>query len=511
MRFAIALFLLIGIAVPPTSAQKSESEKGADTRKAEPPAPKDKEADHVSVTEHHQITVHGQPLQYKATAGTLVVRDDAGKPIASMFFIAYEKEPKESAATRPLTFLFNGGPGSSSVWLHLGAAGPKRVGLDETGDRPSPPYRLVDNEETWLGVSDLVFIDPVGTGFSRMAEGQKPETFYGYTQDLRSVSQFIRLYLTRYERWASPKFLAGESYGTTRASGLSNWLLNEGISVNGVILISCVLNFQTIEFGPGDDLPYALYLPSYTALAWYHKRLPPDLQADRAKALAEAEDYARHQYLTDLAAGNDLPADARAAAVKKLARLTGIDEKFIARANLRVDPSEFRKQLLIDEGQIIGRYDGRLMAEERNARYNAASSDPSYEPFLGAYSAMFNEYVRSDLNFETDIRYDVLSGKNWDFGPAGNGYLNVTDQLRAALVGIPNLRVMFCSGVYDLATPFAATKYTVSHLNIGTDTAKRISQGFYDSGHMIYHHGKDREKLRNNVEAFIRDSIPLTK
>jgi carboxypeptidase C (cathepsin A) len=479
------------------------------TQKAESAnKPSDKEADHLSVTEGH-VTVHGQELRYKATAGTLVMRDDTGKAKANMFFVAYEKQPAEDAGKRPITFLFNGGPGSSAVWLHLGAAGPKRVALDDEGNRPAPPYRLVDNEETWLAASDLVFIDPVGTGYSRPVEGEKPEQFYGYTQDLRSVSQFIRLYTTRYERWSSPKFLAGESYGTTRAAGLSNWLLNEGISVNGVVLISCVLNFQTISFGQGDDLPYALYLPTYTALAWYHKKLPADLQGDRAKALAESEDYARHGYLTEMAAGADLGEDAKTAAVKKLARLTGLDEKYIRRANLRVGPSEFRKALLADSEKVIGRYDGRLTGEDnRNPMLNVASYDPSYEAFLGAYSAAFNDYARRGLKFETDMRYDVLSGKDWDFGPAGNGYLNVSDQLRASLVELPGLRVMFCSGMYDLATPYLATKYTVQHLNVSPGLMKDISQGYYDAGHMIYHHREDREKLTKNVEAFIKESIP---
>jgi len=390
----------------------------------------------------------------------------------------------------------------------MGAAGPKRVALSDAGDRPAPPYHLVDNEETWLGASDLVFIDPVGTGYSRPVEGEKPEQFYGYYQDLRSVSQFIRLYTTRYERWASPKFLAGESYGTTRAAGLSNWLLNEGISVNGVVLISCVLNFQTISFGKGDDLPYALYLPTYTALAWYHKKLPPELQGDLKKALSEAEDYSRHGYLSDLAAGADLPAPGRSAAVKKLARLTGLTEKFIDRANLRVDPSRFRKELLADDKKVIGRYDGRLVADDLDPMGTYANFDPSYEPFLGAYSATFNDYARRVLKFETDMRYDVLSGKDWDFGPAGNGYLNVSDQLRSSLVELPNLHVMFCSGLFDLATPYLATKHTVQHLNVGPDLMKDISQGFYESGHMIYHHRTDRENLTKNVERFIKDSIP---
>ncbi|HEY2585332.1 MAG TPA: hypothetical protein VGI81_06165, partial [Tepidisphaeraceae bacterium] len=296
--------------------------------------------DNLSVTEG-QVTVHGQPLRYKATAGTLALKDEAGKPLADMFFVAYQKQPASSdPSSRPITFVFNGGPGAAAVWLHLGVAGPRRIALNDVGGPPAPPYHLVDNDDTWLTATDLVFIDPVGTGFSRAAAGQKPEQFYGVEEDIRSVGQFIRLYTTRYQRWLSPKFLAGESYGTTRASALSQYLLDNGISLNGIILISCVLNFQTISVGNGNDLPYVLYLPTYTALAWYHKKLPADLQADLTKALNESEGWALNGYMAALALGSQLPQADRETAVKKLARLTGLSENYVDRANLRVDPSE---------------------------------------------------------------------------------------------------------------------------------------------------------------------------
>jgi carboxypeptidase C (cathepsin A) len=490
---------------PPTAEQQTPASAPASR-----PSTSKEETDHLSVTEH-EMSVHGQTLKYKATAGTLVVRDESGKAKANMFFVAYEKQSApEDRSKRPITYLFNGGPGSSSVWLHLGAAGPKRVGLDDTGGPPAPPYHLLDNQDTWLAASDLVFIDPVGTGYSRPAAGEDPRQFYGVENDLRSVAQFIRLYTTRYERWESPKFLAGESYGTTRAAGLSNVLLEDGISVNGIVLISSVLNFQTLAVGRGGDLPYVVYLPSYTALAWYHKKLPADLQSDRAKAVAEAEKYALHDYLTDLAAGDKLAGEQRAAAVKKISRLTGLPERLVDRANLRISPGVFRKELLADQRKVIGRYDGRLSAFDLDPLGETPDYDPSYEPFLGAYSAMFNDYARRELKFETDMPYEVLSGRvrPWDMGAAGQGFLEVVERLRASLVGVPNLHVMFCSGMYDLATPYFATKHTVDHLDVGPQIPKNIRQTFYDAGHMVYQNRPDRENLTKNVEEFIRSSIP---
>jgi len=467
-------------------------------------------ADKLSTTDG-QVTIQGQALKYTATAGRLVLRDDSGKARAEMFFVAYQKEPaSEDLSRRPITFLFNGGPGSSSVWLHMGAAGPKRVALDDNGSAPQPPYHLVDNEQTWLPYTDLVFIDPVGTGYSRAAPGVNPQEFFGVENDLRSVAQFIRLYTTRYNRWLSPKFVGGESYGTTRASALSNVLLEEGISLNGVILISCVLNFQTLSFAKGNDISYVLYLPTYTAVAWYHKKLAGDLQSNLQKAIEESEQFALHDYMTDLAAGVQIDPKEREKAVKELARLTALPEKLIDRANLRVDPSEFRKELLADDRKVLGRYDARITGYDQDPTATRPEYDPSYEPYLGAYSAVFNDYVRRVLKFESDLPYEVLSSnvRPWNMGPAGSGYLNVAERLNTSLIESPNLRVLFNSGYFDLATPFLATKYTVSHLDVNPAERRDITQAFYDSGHMIYHHRPDREKLVANVAAFIKAAIP---
>jgi len=513
---AIVVGIVVSLLAVPARAQRrgrGGESQAATQESAAPstrPASDKEESDHLSVTDH-EITVHGQAIKYRATAGTLVVRDESGKAKANMFFVAYEKQPvPDDRSTRPITYLFNGGPGSSAVWLHLGAAGPRRVGLNDMGGPPAPPYHMVDNQDTWLVASDLVFIDPVGTGYSRPAPGEDPKQFYGVENDLRSVAQFIRLYTTRYERWESPKFLAGESYGTTRAAALSNVLLEDGISLNGVVLISSVLNFQTLSFGSGDDQPYTLYLPTYTALAWYHKKLSPDLQSDRGKALTESEEYASHGYISDLAAGQRLGNEQRAAAVKKISRLTGLSEKFVDRANLRIEPSMFRKELLSDDRQIIGRYDGRLTAYDTDPLNRYPDFDPSYEPFLGAYSAVFNDYARRVLKYESDIPYEVLSSRvrPWDMGTAGQGYLEVVDRLRSSLVELPNLHVMFCSGIYDLATPYFATKHTVDHLDVGPQIGKNLRQTFYEAGHMVYQNRPDRENLTRNVEGLIKTSIP---
>jgi len=491
----------------PAAAQRQRGHDGpAESQPTTQASPEKNAGDKLSVTDQ-QITVHGQVLKYKATAGTLAIKDESGKPKADMFFVAYEKEPAASdPGARPITFVFNGGPGAAAVWLHLGVAGPRRVALDDLGGAPSPPYHLVDNDDTWLASTDLVFIDPVGTGYSRPAPGEKPEQFYGVEEDVQSVGQFIRLYTTHYQRWLSPKFLAGESYGTTRAAALSDYLLDNGISLNGIVLISCVLNFQTISFGNGNDLPYPLYLPSYTALAWYHKKLPQDLQADLTKALNESESWALNGYMAALASGSQLPQADRQTAVKKLARLTGLSETFVDRANLRVDPSEFRKELLADQHRILGRFDARLTGYDTDPLSRGPDYDPSLAPFLDAYSATFNDYVRRTLKFESDLPYEVLSGRvhPWNFGERGSGYLDVLDRLRSALVQSPNLKVMFNSGLFDLATPYLGTKYTVNHLDLGTDLRKNIDQQFYDAGHMVYHHRPDREKLSRNVAQFIK-------
>lgn len=463
-------------------------------------------AEKLSVSEH-EITIDGKPLKYRATAGRIGVHDDADKPKADFFFVAYEKLPAdEEAAKRPITFLFNGGPGSASVWLHLGAVGPQRVALDEKTDLPLASYHLEENADTWLTSTDLVFIDPVGTGYSRAAQGEKPEQFFGVNEDIHWVAEFIRLYTTRYERWLSPKYLAGESYGTTRAAGLSDYLQSsDGIGLNGIILISSVLNFATIESEPGNDLPYVLYLPSYAAVAWYHHKLAPDLQADLLKTVADAEKWATETYGPALANDAALSPDRRNAINKDLARFTGLPPDFVEKSDLRIDPNRFEGALLADQRKVIGRFDARLTGYNADPLSNSARFDPSFQPYLSAYSATFNSYVRRTLKYENDLSYEVLTGKvqPWNMGRGGNGYLDVSGTLASAMTDNPNLRVLFASGYFDLATPFAAATYTIDHMELSPELRKHITHNFYDGGHMLYHNRASLAKLSNDVREFV--------
>jgi carboxypeptidase C (cathepsin A) len=499
--FAIAvIFLSAGMAWGQATEATTEPGSEAGTKT---PHEKEKNEDKISIT-RHSITLNGKKIDYQALAGTILMKDEAGKPKANFFFVAYLKQPTTRPEDRPITFVFNGGPGAAAVWLHLGAVGPKRIELGAQGIPGAPPHRLIDNDQSWLDLSDLVFIDPVGTGFSRPAEGQKPTDFYGVRQDLESVGDFIRLFLTRYQRWESPKFLAGESYGTTRAAGLSQLLLDRfGIDLNGIILISTVLNFQTISPADGNDLPFALYLPSYTSIALYHHKLQT---ADEGKLLDEVQDYALHDYLAALAQGGSLSKDARADVVAHLARYTGLKSDFIDRSNLRIDPTRFRKELLSDERVIIGRYDGRVTGLDTNPVAGGPQYDPSFSLYLPIYSATFNDYVRRELKFESDLDYEVLSGKvnPWDFGNENAmGYLDVSGELQSAMAQNPHLKVLVNSGYDDLATPFLATKYTFSHLDLLDRLQANVTQAFYHSGHMIYHNPDSLKELKENVAKFM--------
>jgi carboxypeptidase C (cathepsin A) len=465
--------------------------------------------DHLSVTTH-SITLHGQELRYETTAGTMMVHDDAGKPRASFFFIAYRvlHDPAYDVEKRPVTFVFNGGPGSSSVWLQLGTVGPMRVNLDAEGNPGPPPHKLLENQQTWLDATDLVFIDPIGTGFSRPAEGVSTKEFWGVDQDISSVADFIRLYLTRYDRWSSPKFLAGESYGTTRAAGLSLYLADHfGIDLNGIVLISTVLNFQVIIADTGNDLPFALFLPSYTAIAAYHHRLSGDLQSAPDQAIASAEKWATTDYMTDLAKGNQLTDDERAAVAKTLSQYTSLPVDFILKSRLRISPEAFRKHLLNDQEKILGRYDARITAPDPTPATDDLSQDPSDSLYYPAYASAFNNYVRQDLKFESDMAYRVLAPVfPWDFNVEGQdmGYTDVSGRLAEAMLQNPHLRVLVAAGHYDLATPFASVDYTVQHMDLGRQINDRITQTYYPSGHMIYQYAPAREKLRGDVGQFIQ-------
>lgn len=459
----------------------------------------------------HTVTIGGARIEYKATAGRLELKNDDGKTTAHIFFVAYTRTGAGPAAKRPLMFAFNGGPGSSSVWLQMGALGPRRVGTGDVGSHIAPPYPLVDNEDSVLDVADLVFIDPVSTGYSRAAAGEDPKHFHGVQEDLQSVGEFIRTYTTRFNRWASPKFLIGESYGTTRAAGLSGVLQDQyGVYLNGIALVSAVLNFETISFNEGNDLPYSMFLPTYTAAAWYHKKLPADLQGDLEKTLAQARKFAGGEYTLGLMRGDKLSSRERQDLVHKIARYTGLSEEFVSRSNLRVPIFRFTKELLRHENKVIGRYDSRMSGPDIDPVSERMDYDPSYTVVQGAYTAAFNEYVRNELKYVQEIPYEILTGKvqPWDFGNAArNRFLNVADTLRQAIIKNRDLHVFVANGYYDLATPFFATEYTFDHMALEPALAGHVTLGYFEGGHMMYLHPPALAKLKKDLAAFIAQAL----
>jgi carboxypeptidase C (cathepsin A) len=458
------------------------------------------------VTTSHTMRVGDQTIAFTARAGTMVLRNDDGEPRASFFIVSYTKDGADPAK-RPVTFTFNGGPGSSSVWLHMGAFGPKRVVYrDDEGHAAAPPYRLMENEGTILDATDLVFIDPVTTGYSRAIPFSDAKKFHGFESDVESMGEVIRLWTTRNARWSSAKFLAGESYGTTRAAGLAGWLHEQGYYLNGIILISSILNFATARFDTGNDLPYILFLPTYATTAWYHKRLPADLQqlpVDRVAA--EAEQFALREYASALMQGDNLPDAQRHAIAQKVARYTGLTPSYVESTNLRVEISRFDKELMRNERRSVGRLDSRFTGVDRDAAGEEPDEDPSYSSIYGEYTAVVNDWLRRSLKFETDLPYEILTGKvrPWSYSNAQNHYLDVAETLRAAMTQNPDLRVLVCNGYYDLATPFAATKYTFSRMQLDPSLRGNLTMTFYAGGHMMYIDRVAHRKLREDLVKFI--------
>lgn len=466
--------------------------------------------DNVSTTQH-TLKVGSETINYTAKAGTIVLRADDGEPRASFFVISYTKDGADPAK-RPVTFTFNGGPGSSSVWLHMGAFGPKRVVYaDDDGRAAAPPYKSIDNDATILDATDLVFIDPVTTGFSRAIPFNDAKKFHGFEADVESVGNLIRLWTSRNNRWASPKFLAGESYGTTRAAGLAGWLHGEGYYLNGIMLISSILNFGTARFDSGNDLPYIVFLPTYTATAWYHKRLPAELQGRPIEEVVEeARRFARGDYARALLVGDQLTDADRRAVVTRLAQLTGLTPQYIEQTNLRIDISRFDKELLRNERRTAGRLDSRFIGIDIDSAGEEPEFDPSYAAIFGEYTAVLNDWVRRGLKFETDIPYEILTGKvrPWSYDRYQNRYLDVAETLRGAMTQNPHMKVMVANGYYDLATPFFATEYTFGRMQIDPELRKNVSMTYYPAGHMMYIHRGSHKKLREDVLAFIRASVP---
>ena len=388
----------------------------------------------------------------------------------------------------------------------MGLMGPKRVKMAAEGFRPAPPYELVTNNESPLDVTDIVMIDPVQTGYSRAAEGESSTQFTGVTGDIESVSDFIRVYLTKFKRWPSPKFLLGESYGTMRSAGVAQFLQSRfGVELNGIVLVSSILDYLSKGYAAGHDLPYANFLPSFTAIAWYHKKLPADLQnGDQKKAIEESRQFAFGEYLTALAKGNRLSPAERQAVAQKVARYSGLSADYVMKANLRVTDPRFRKELLRDRGVSIGRLDARYTGLDADDAGEFQESDPSNDALAGAYTAMFSNYVRDELKWETDLQY-YTSGQTqpWNYAPYNNRYLNLVDELRTAMAQNDALKVMVANGYYDMATPFGATEHTFSHLGFEDTYKERVSLKYYQGGHMMYTVPEQLKALKKDIADFI--------
>ncbi|MGH8362581.1 MAG: S10 family peptidase [Gammaproteobacteria bacterium] len=469
------------------------------------------------------VTVEGQTIHYKAVAGTLILKNKDDKPTGSMFYIAYFKEGA-NPAHRPVTFFYNGGPGSSTVWLHMGAFGPRRVVTEDHTHTPAAPYQLVNNQYSLLDATDEVFIDAMGTGFSRIlgkdegGEGS-PKDFYGVDQDARSFAQFVTRFLSQYGRWNSPKYLFGESYGTTRSAVLANDLeTNDDVDLNGVILLSEILNFDLNadfpQINPGVDLPYEMMLPTFAATAWYHHKLP-NPPAELPPFLSQVEQFAMNDYAKALQAGSTLDPAAKQKMAEQLHNYTGLPVSYLLKANLRVTGPQFEHELLNDNDDLTGRLDTRFAGPAMDPLAEEASYDPQSAAISSAYVSAFNDYVRQDLKFGENMVYRPENNVfgEWDFKhqPPGAPFPlpfspNVMPDLASAMIYNPDLKVLLNSGYFDLATPYFAAVYTMHHLPMPDRLQSNIQYAFYDSGHMVYAHLPSLKALHDNTAKFIEST-----
>lgn len=510
----IATLLLapLGFTYQVQGQEEAKNPKPSETRAAEQKPEESSVPKEQSSTTEHTIRIAGQVIPYKATASTTLLKNDKDEPTALMFSVAYVRSDVKDASQRPLTFLYNGGPGSASAWLEMGAFGPRRVVTANAESTPPPPYKVGDNANSLLDKSDLVFIDPIGTGYSRAIGKAQNKDFWGIDSDVQSIAQFIDLYVTRNSRWNSPKFLIGESYGTFRSAALSNYLQStDGMYLNGIVLISTVLDLGTLSFNPGDDMPYIFYLPSYAATAWYHKILE-DRPADLTAFLNEVRQFASTEYASALMKGSKLGEAEKTEVLKKLSRYTGLSEDYLRKANLRVSLPQFTAELQRSRGLTTGRLDARFSGPETDLLSEFASYDPLETATIGPFTAAFNNYVREELKFEEERKYVVLNedaARQWDWKHRSGGSFgfpgspNVEGDLTHALVVNPHLHVQAENGYFDLATPFFATEYTMDHLNLPKELRPNIELEYYDAGHMMYLRDDSLTKLKVNIASFM--------
>jgi carboxypeptidase C (cathepsin A) len=491
-----------------TPEEAPEKKAGSPSEATEIPA----EPTDDIVTTQHTITVKRKKLAYTAKAGRIVLRkeivkdgkSEGHKAKAEVFLTSYTLDDADPG-TRPVTFAFNGGPGSSSIWLHMGLLGPRRVLSGDVDDLVPPPYGLADNPETLLAHSDLVFIDPVSTGYSRVSGGEETKDFHGFKGDIESVGEIIRLWVSRHQRWLSPKFLAGESYGTLRAAGLAAHLQERhGLYLNGLLLISSVLDLGTLRFTEGNDLPYSLYVPTYAAIAHYH-----GLHGDRPldDVLADAEDFAAKELPYVLSRGARLSTQDRAEAVATLASLTGLTESYVDRVNLRIEHVRFFTELLRDRGLTVGRMDGRFTTWEPDGGREHMSDDPSISRVIGAYAAAFNHYVRAELGYENDLPYELIhedTFKAWSYSDFEGRSVSVVDSLSAAMRANPHLQVHVAFGHYDGATAYFAAEHVLAHLQIPEELRDNIDTAYYPAGHMMYVHEPTRVQQAKDLAKFVK-------
>lgn len=513
IKFPAAIYLSLAIlvctgALTPAFAQDTSPEssitKDTDKDTIKPPI------EEQAQPKKGSVSIAGHSIEYTATPGTLTIRNDKGEPIASMFYVAYTSGEKK----RPVTFLFNGGPGSSSLWLHMGSFGPVRVETPTDKATGPAPYAVVPNNFSLLDKSDLVFIDAMGTGYSRPLGKAQGKDFWGVDQDIKIFADAITRYLTLNNRWNSPKFIFGESYGTTRAAGLSLALQERGANPNGIILLSSYLNMAADL--QGNDLTYVEYLPSYAATAWYHNKLT-SRPATLELFLKEVRNFASGPYLTALAKGDTLENNEKEAVAEKLATYTGLSKSYILKSKLRIDLGRFTKELMRDEGKIVGRFDARFTGEDADTAGEAPGYDAAEAAISGAYIASVNSYISGTLGYKTGLKYRPNFyreiGAAWDmkhnapdggYGPMSTA--NTALDLAAAMRQDPHLKVLSLNGYYDMATPFFGTEYDLNHMRLDTDRRKNLSFAYYESGHMVYIRPEALEKLKADLTKFYDQS-----